>query len=118
MEDIFVFGSNLAGVHGAGAAACALDYYGAQSGKGVGFCGNSYAIPTKDKHLQTLPLNTINSHVAAFLEFARHSDRRFYVTRIGCGFAGYTPEDIAPMFANAPENCILPVDFEIILEGM
>lgn len=120
MEDVFVFGSNLRGNHGAGAALCALNHHGAVLGKGVGLHGNSYAIPTKDRNLKTLPLSEISKHVKKFLEFAKASTRtrRFYVTRIGCGLAGYKPEDIAPMFSGAPENCILPVDFEKIIKDV
>lgn len=116
-EDIFVFGSNLAGVHGSGAAKCALDHHGAIYGIGVGPQGNSYGIPTKDENIKTMKTLDISLHVAAFLNYARkYPELRFYVTRIGCGLAGYTPEQIAPMFNGAPKNCILPVDFEDVLK--
>lgn len=106
---IFVFGSNLAGRHGKGAALYAYQHYGAKYGVGVGRTGNSYAIPTKDKQLHTLPLHSINEYVNQFLDYARtHPLLTFRVTRIGCGLAGYSDEKISPMFKNAPENCNLP----------
>lgn len=106
---IFVFGSNRAGRHGKGAALHAKQFKGAKNGQGEGLQGSSYAIPTKDEHLQTLPLDQIQAHVDRFLEFARdHPDMVFEITRIGCGLAGYRDQDIAPMFENAPKNCQLP----------
>ncbi|MHA2066213.1 MAG: A1S_2505 family phage non-structural protein [Candidatus Thorarchaeota archaeon] len=108
-KHVFVFGSNLAGRHGKGAAKCAIDHYGAIYGQGVGRQGSSYAIPTKDKQLRTLPLERIKLFVDCFLFYAaRNPDEKFMVTRIGCGLAGYEDKDIAPMFANAPKNCTLP----------
>lgn len=105
---IFVFGSNLAGRHGAGAARTALGY-GAIWSVGVGRQGNSYAIPTKDEQIRTLPLVRINPYIHQFILYARDfPSLTFQVTRIGCGLAGYTDKDIAPMFYGAPENCILP----------
>ncbi len=107
---IFVFGSNLAGRHGKGAALHARQYHGAIYGYGLGMQGNSYAIPTKGHKLQTLELHVIESYVKQhFIEFAQaHPELTFNVTRIGCGLAGYTPEQIAPMFKDAPSNCNLP----------
>lgn len=106
---IFVFGSNKAGRHGAGAAKFALDNRGAIYGNGFGLQGNSYAIPTKDAHLRTLPLSVIKQYVKEFLIFAENNPQlEFEVTRIGCGLAGYTDEDISPMFKDAPKNCFLP----------
>lgn len=103
---IFVFGSNLAGRHGKGAALAAAKWYGAKTGEGVGPMGTSWAIPTKDKNLQTLPLDTIKTYVNTFLAYAKHNhDRLFLVTAIGCGLAGYKHEQIAPMFKDAPGNC-------------
>lgn len=107
--DIFVFGSNLSGIHGAGAAKFALDNHGAIRGVGVGIQGNAYGIPTKDRHIQTLPLYIIKVYVTQFIGFAlQNQEMKFNVTRIGCGLAGYTDKDIAPMFRGAPENCVLP----------
>lgn len=106
---IFVFGSNKAGRHGAGAAKFALDNRGAIYGNGFGLQGNSYAIPTKDTHLKTLPLSVIKQYVREFLIFAEnHQELEFEVTRIGCGLAGYSDKDISPMFKDAPKNCFLP----------
>ncbi len=91
MARIFVFGSNLAGRHGKGAALHARQFYGARNGVGVGFVGRSYAIPTKDERIRTLPLNRIRPYVDAFLAFARDNpELEFNVTRIGCGLAGYS----------------------------
>lgn len=109
---IFVFGSNLAGIHGAGAADYARRNYGAELGVGVGPTGKAYAIPTKDRELNTLSLEVIANYVKDFLCYARiHPDLDFFVTAIGCGLAGYIPEQIAPMFNPAPENCSLPLSF-------
>lgn len=107
--NIFVFGSNLAGRHGKGAALFARTYCGAQYGIGVGRTGNAYAIPTKDEKLRTIPLYIIEQHVQDFLAYAReHPELTFTITRIGCGLAGYTDSQIAPMFAGAPSNCDFP----------
>jgi hypothetical protein len=106
---IFVFGSNLAGIHGAGAALYARKHHGAILGQGIGLQGDSYAIPTKDKKIKTLPLEQIKPHVDEFILFAKsHPELTFQVTRIGCGLAGYTDKDISPMFKDAPANCNLP----------
>lgn len=107
--EIFVFGSNLAGRHGAGAARSAIRYHGAVYGRGIGLQGRSYAIPTKDFELKTLPLPRIQANVEDFLAYAeRHPELVFRVTRVGCGLAGYADKQIAPMFEKAPENCRLP----------
>ena len=109
MTQIFVFGSNLAGRHGAGAALFARQNHGAIYGQGIGLQGQSYGIPTKGTYLQILPTSAIKHHVDVFLAFAvEHPELTFNVTRIGCGLAGYTDADIAPMFKNAPINCNLP----------
>jgi hypothetical protein len=107
---IFVFGSNLAGRHGKGAALYAFRHYGAIYGQGEGLQGDSYAIPTKDERIRTLPLSEIRRHVIKFIMFAHtHPELEFQLTRIGCGLAGYKDEDIAPLFKYAPNNCLLPV---------
>jgi len=106
---IFVFGSNRAGIHGAGAALTARKHYGALQTVGEGLQGSSYALPTKDEHIETLPLEVIGEHVRRFLVFATsRRDLIFFVTRIGCGLAGYTDADIGPLFRGAPSNCELP----------
>lgn len=112
MSDIFVFGSNLAGRHGKGAALAAVKEHGAIHGQGVGRQGQSYALPTKDHHIQTLPLHKIKEHVEYFLRHAKHHpEDTFKLTAVGCGLAGYKPSDIAPMFADAPQNVVLPREF-------
>jgi len=104
--DIFVFGSNLAGIHGAGAARYALNNCGAIWGHGVGLQGSSYAIPTRDHRIKTLPLETIQKYVDDFIQFARSTPNlTFEVTPIGCGLAGYSVYQIAPMFEHMPANC-------------
>lgn len=112
---IFVFGSNLAGRHGAGAALTAATYFGAIKGQGDGIQGQSYAIPTKDYNLKTLPLDAINEHVKNFILKSRWFNSfegfEFLVTRIGCGLAGYKDSDIAPMFKNCGSFCILPEEW-------
>ena len=110
MKHIFVFGSNLAGRHGKGAALDAYKRYGAVYGQGIGFQGCAYAIPTKDRSINTLPLHVIRAYVLDFLAFANeHPEMQFNVTRIGCGLAGKTDKEIAPMFTGASDNVILPV---------
>ena len=110
---IFTFGSNLAGIHGAGAARFARNKKGAILGQPFGMQGNSFAIPTKDKTIRhTLPLNEIKVYVDRFIDFARtETDRRhapliYQVTCIGCGLASLKHEDIAPMFRRATKNVL------------
>lgn len=111
-REIFVFGSNLAGYHGAGSALAAYQKHGAIWNQGVGLYGNSYAIPTKDRDLNVMPLKRIRPYVEDFLKFAKgHPEMTFNVVAIGCGLAGYAPAEIAPMFKEIPENCRLPKEF-------
>lgn len=108
-NQIFVFGSNLAGLHGGGAARAALNHFGAVWGQGVGLQGQSYAIPTMHGGLRH-----IQPYVDEFIIFAEeHPNMKFLVTPIGCGIAGFKPEDIAPLFARAKalENVWLPQSF-------
>lgn len=113
---VFVFGSNLAGRHGKGAALWARQHRGAIYGQGVGRQGNAYGIPTKDLQLRVLPLHVIQAHVADFLDYARQRpNTRFELTPIGCGLAGYRPDQIAPMFINAPANVLMPDAFSAVL---
>jgi hypothetical protein len=112
-QRIFVFGSNLAGRHGAGAALFARRERGAIYGQGIGLQGQSYAIPTKDEHIKTLPLARIRPFIEDFISFARqHPELEFEVTKIGCGLAGYSEDQIAWMFVVAlegvPKNVHLP----------
>ncbi len=107
--EIFVFGSNLGGKHGGGAARIALDKFGAIWGKGVGLQGQCYAIPTMQGGV-----DTIKPYVDDFIEFAKtHPEMRFLVTRIGCGIAGFTDSEIAPLFKDAIpiSNIFLPDTF-------
>ena len=106
---IFVFGSNKAGIHGAGAAKYAHQTLGAQWGIGEGIVGNTYALPTKGYHIETLPLIEIKDAVNRFIEVAEYWALRgaeFQVTRVGCGLGGKKDSDIAPMFRAAPDNCL------------
>lgn len=112
-REIFVFGSNEAGIHGAGAALYAKNNHQAEWGVGRGLTGNSYALPTKSRGLKVRSLDIIRVDVQLFLAFAReHLDWKFNVTRIGCGLAGYTNEQIAPMFRGAPPNCHFDSEWE------
>lgn len=116
---IFVFGSNLAGRHGKGAALWAFKHRGAKQGQGEGLQGNSYAIPTKNSDLSVLNLFAIKLGVDNFLAFAReHPELEFQLTPIGCGLAGYRYTDIAPMFLKAPPNVHLPVEFKDAIQEM
>ena len=117
MPKIFVFGSNLAGRHGKGAALHARQHYGAVYGNPIGRQGDSYAIPTKSERLRPLPLFEIQLHVTEFIAYARqHPDTEFLVTAIGTGLAGYKHEEIAPMFHDAPPNCRLPDEWKELLQ--
>ena len=112
-REIFVFGSNLQGMHGGGAARVAHRKFGAEWGVGVGLTGQTYAIPTMQGGVET-----IAPYVNEFIEFAsNHKELKFYVTRIGCGIAGFRDEEIAPLFRNAlgEPNIILPQTFYNIL---
>ena len=105
-DEVFVFGSNLAGMHGGGAAATAHRCFGAVWGKGVGLYGQSYAIPTMQGGVKT-----VKPYVDEFIEFAKqHQELTFLVTRIGCGIAGFTDKEMAPLFEKAHDvkNIVLP----------
>ena len=108
-NEIFVFGSNLQGMHGGGAARLAYEKFGAIWGQGVGLQGQSYGIPTMHGGV-----NAIKPYVDEFIEFAKsHPELTFLVTRIGCGIAGFRDEEIAPLFKECIEidNVILPRSF-------
>ena len=114
-NEIFVFGSNLAGMHGGGAARFAFQRFGAQMGIGVGPTGKCYAIPTMQGGVET-----IRPYVDDFLKYAtQHPELRFYVTEIGCGIAGFTPEQIAPLFLAGRDinNVYLPLQFWRVLDS-
>ena len=111
-NSVFVFGSNLAGVHGGGAAAVAYKKYGAIWGCGFGLQGNSYALPTKDWLLKTLRYTEVAYWVDRFHDWALSSPAysEIFVTKVGCGLAGYTEKQIAPLFTRYywPSNVTLP----------
>lgn len=124
---IFVFGSNVAGRHGAGAARVAAHNFGAEYGKGFGLYGQSFALPTKDENIETLPLTVIHAYIDGMLSVAeQHHEYMFVLTEVGCGLAGYTASDIAPLFAkyieqsifnSHPNNIIFPKAFvDVLLE--
>ncbi len=120
-NEIFVFGSNLAGKHGKGAAKCAMKF-GAIYGQGCGIQRNAYAIPTKDFWFKVLSIKEIKFYVDDFIKFAKIiPEKIFLVTKIGCGLSGYEPKDIAPLFKGAIklENVYLPQEFwEILNESL
>lgn len=119
-NEVFVFGSNEAGIHGAGAAKLALDKFGAKFGQMFGMQGQSFAIPTKDMTIQTLPLYKIHLYIqVAEAHFIGSPTKIFLVTEIGCGLAGYTPEDIAPLFKSSYQltNVYMPKRFWEIYNG-
>ena len=112
-KHIFVFGSNLAGRHGKGAAKCARADWGAVTGIGVGRTGMAYAIPTKGHTLRRLPLPIIRPYVLQFIDYAqKHEEFIYLLTRIGCGLAGYEDWQIATMFLTAPTNVVIPKKWE------
>lgn len=118
-SEIFVFGSNLKGRHGKGAALTAMKQYGAEYGVGEGFTGRCYALPTRNANqvgekaeVTTLTLAEVRKHIKVFMDVAESKkDKRFYVSRVGCGHAGFSDEQIAPLFAGAPANCSLPIEW-------
>lgn len=121
MSDIFVFGSNLLGIHKKGAALTALEKHGAILGQGIGLQGNSYAIPTKENPRRSLCLTSINKFVADFILYAAYTPEHCYsVTPIGCGLAGWDPRQIAPMFNRVFDlkNVRLPREFLEFLPWM
>lgn len=119
-NQVFVFGSNEAGIHGAGAAKLANTKFGATWGVGVGITGNCYAIPTKNDKIKTLPLARIGVYIDSFLAYAKITPtKEFLVTKIGCGLAGYSEEEIAGLFKGKeiPDNVIMPESFCKILKS-
>lgn len=119
MGQVFVFGSNLSGMHGGGAARAAHRLYGAKWGVAEGPTGNCYAIPTVQHRIAgPLSVADIAAAVGRFLAYAtEHSGTQFFVTRVGCGLAGHRDADIAPLFAGAPINCSLPQPWAAYLEN-
>ena len=118
--EVFVFGSNVAGIHGAGAARVACEKFGAQYGDGRGWMRDfkSYAIPTKGMSLHVLPIHAIKDAVDAFVRMTNDDfilNNGYFVTRVGCGLAGYKDEDIAPLFKGA-RNCSFAEEWRIYLD--
>jgi hypothetical protein len=115
-RDVFVFGSNEEGNHYAGAAKFAQERCGAQPGVGTGPTGRAYAIPTMHG------MGRLREEVRRFLDYAaEHPEQSFFVTRVGCGLAGYQDNGIAPLFLHAPENCLLPLgwrDLAVLRQGL
>lgn len=114
-NEIFVFGSNLEGNHGGGAARTAHNKFGAIWGQGVGLQGQSYAIPTMHGGV-----HEISPYIDEFIKFAQSNPNlTFFVTRIGCGIAGFHDSEIAPLFAAAKdiENIFLPKSFWSYLDA-
>jgi len=110
---IFVFGSNLAGRHGKGAALYARKYRGAIYGQGEGLQGQSYGIPTKDERFRPLSLERITEGINRFKKFAReHPELQFEITPVGCGLAGYSRREIRPLLLDLSDNCSLTKEWD------
>jgi hypothetical protein len=120
-QRIFVFGANLSGIHGKGAALHAKEHYGAEYGVPLGRTGSAYAIPTKGQRVEpvggrpyfpVLPLSTIAEHARTFCVYAEQNPHLdFQLTAVGCGLAGYKPQQVAPLFAAAPRNVLFPPEW-------
>lgn len=108
---IFVFGSNLAGIHGAGAAKFAHEEHGAEWGVGEGLTGDSYALPTKDENIKTLPWPEVEENINEFLDHAETFPENLYIlTPVGCGLAGYNKRGLWLVLKHrvgVPENVVL-----------
>ena len=116
-NQVFVFGSNLAGLHRGGAARTAKDFFGALQGVGRGWSGQSFAIPTLNEHFQPMPLSQIQHYIDDFKIYTQnHPKFTYFVTSVGCGGAGYRPNDIAPFFRGISDNVILPISFKTFIE--
>lgn len=119
-NEVFVFGSNLSGIHGGGAARKALEW-GAEYGNPIGIQGQTFAIPTKSLRIErTLTIAEIQPYVLIFIGYASsHPEKTFLVTEIGCGLAGLTPEQVAPLFVLSTDvsNIHLPKRFWDILNN-
>lgn len=106
---VFVFGSNLLGIHAGGAAAYAQRELGAKHGRGEGPMGRAYALPTCSRPGLPMSIESVGEAVENFIAYAILSpSTRFFVSEVGCGIAGFKPEQIAPLFADSPSNCDLP----------
>lgn len=116
---IFVFGSNLSGIHGAGAANTALRERGAQWGIGEGLTGTAYALPTKGLNISFMSIDEVRLHIQTFAKFAyENPGAHFQVTQVGCGLGGFTKEEIAPLFvhcAHEESNCYFDTAWKPLL---
>lgn len=116
-NELFVFGSNLSGIHGAGAARAAFEKFDAEWGVGFGKTGRTFAIPTKDWVIDSLTLDEIRVFVRQFVKYTHDNlQNRYFVTRVGCGLAGWKDSDIAPMFKGCSTNCSFPEEWKEYLE--
>ncbi len=116
-DTVFVFGSNMAGQHGSGAARVASQHFGAVEGVGRGWAGQSFAIPTLNEHIQQMPLSQIEHYVEDFKIYAKnHPKMKYFVTALGCGIAGYKVSEIAPLFKGIYHNVIFPESFKPYVE--
>ncbi|EHU1357117.1 hypothetical protein OFN07_02110 [Acinetobacter baumannii] len=116
-DTVFVFGSNMAGQHGNGAARVASQHFGAVEGVGRGWAGQSFAIPTLNEHIQQMPLSQIEHYVEDFKVYAKnHPKMKYFVTALGCGIAGYKVSEIAPLFKGIHHNVIFPESFKPYVE--
>jgi hypothetical protein len=122
MAIIFVFGSNIQGIHGAGAALEAKQKWGAVQGVGCGFTGNSFAIPTKYGPYTKYKFEVVKRYIEkAIVDIGSKPENEYWFTQIGCGFAGFTKEQIAPLFKEFANNrkyiTYWPKDWHEILFG-
>ena len=117
-NEVFVFGSNLAGRHGKGAAWTAMRKFGASYGTGCGFTGKCYALPTKDHDIRTLVLSEIIQHIEVFKNCQLvEPDLVYFITKVGCGLAGYKDSEIAPLFKGCDyRNTVFHIDWMEYLE--
>lgn len=116
-DEVFVFGSNLHGIHGAGAAAFARRWCGARLGVGEGRTGQSYALPTCRAPGDPLTIDHIGCFARRFIEYAiTHMETKFFLTRVGCGLAGFRDSEIAPLFAKVPSNVRTPPEWDPYLK--
>lgn len=113
LNEIFVFGSNLRGAHAGGAARLAKDKFGAQEGVGEGLTGQSYAFPTLTADFEKVSHTALEGSRDRFFATARqHPEKTFLLTKVGCGIAGFSEDEIRPLFKNAPANVILPEEWQ------
>ena len=118
-NEIFVFGSNLAGRHGKGAALVAKRFFGAKYGTGWGFTGKCFAIPTKGYRIEILPLETIKRYIDTLFKKSQELEPKltYLVTKVGCGYAGYKDSEIAPLFKGCDyRNTVFHIDWMEYLE--